>query len=761
MAIRIVGFWRSLIMIKKEKQKLQNFNNYFVMKNTRRVSLMLMITLATVGCSASSSGGPQTGGPQTGSFPYVCPNGTPTAGMVATENTISCETCTTTGFKRIGTRCATGCSGTAVATVADLTSLGDSGKTTGDFHLTNDIDLTGVTWNPKDFNGCLNGVGYVIRNLRVVIPIISRSGGAPKTKAGLFSQLGSSAVIENVGLEDIQINGSMIGGLPIAADVIVGSFSAENDGMISTSYAHGEIDVNIQTSPASLKKIAGGLVGINRGEIRESYAHVSIDGRMRAGGLVGQNLAGTIENSFATGGALSLINNMGGRAAGLVSLQEVSGNKAARIIKSYTIANRAESMNQTGGLVAFSESAGSTTQSIIEGSFTATRPLRSENRAGLVYDANGVGNTIDSSAFNGKNYYLASNGVSNGIGEGTCASSNCIQATGATLAARRNWLANTLNKEDALGWSSSIWNNHRGGNGWPCLQKIADTFSGRDGCPPMAPLICPGGTARAGNAVTGTVDCLSCDASMGYKLVGSECLRFESVFSRVGSAAAGFGVSEDIPRDLASIGNTLYMVGSRNEALYRLDTDSGEATRVNSSVVRFGVVSPSEEHSPFGLASIRDTLYMVGDANDALYTLNTSSGMATRVGSADQFGVDENNPTGLASIGNTLYMVGENAVLYRLDTDSGEATRVGSAAAGFGVGENFPEGLASIGNTLYMVGDARGAYRLDTDSGEATRVGTVDKFGVGENTPAGLASIGNTLYMVGLTNTALHKAEVP
>ena len=41
-------------------------------------------------------------------------------------------------------------------------------------------------------------------------------------------------------------------------------------------------------------------------------------------------------------------------------------------------------------------------------------------------------------------------------------------------------------------------------------------------------------------------------------------------------------------------------------------------------------------------------LYMVGSTNDALFTLNTSTGVATRVGSANKFGVNERFPSDLA-----------------------------------------------------------------------------------------------------------------
>ena len=85
---------------------------------------------------------------------------------------------------------------------------------------------------------------------------------------------------------------------------------------------------------------------------------------------------------------------------------------------------------------------------------------------------------------------------------------------------------------------------------------------------------------------------------------------------------------------------------------------------------------------------------MVGAHNDVLYTLDRTTGVATRVGSATAFGVSESLPNGLAWDGTNLYMVGQrNNVLYTLDRTTGVATRVGSATA-FGVSEGTPAGLA-------------------------------------------------------------------
>ena len=138
---------------------------------------------------------------------------------------------------------------------------------------------------------------------------------------------------------------------------------------------------------------------------------------------------------------------------------------------------------------------------------------------------------------------------------------------------------------------------------------------------------------------------------------------------QVGSLAAGFGVDETFPAGLAAIGATLYMVGAENDVLYTLNIDPGDtiadgsADQVGSLAAGFGV----GETGPTGLASIGITLYMVG-SNDVLYSIDRDTGRATQVGSlAAGFGVREGNPLGLAAIEGTLYMVGaRNDALYVL-----------------------------------------------------------------------------------------------
>ena len=84
-----------------------------------------------------------------------------------------------------------------------------------------------------------------------------------------------------------------------------GGLVGQNDGLIDTTYATG--DVNGINDPSEGSTYLGGLVGVNRGTIQNSNASGNVTGQSYVGGLVGGNggpdhyisttLSGTIENS--------------------------------------------------------------------------------------------------------------------------------------------------------------------------------------------------------------------------------------------------------------------------------------------------------------------------------------------------------------------------------------------------------------------------------------------------------------------------------
>ena len=157
------------------------------------------------------------------------------------------------------------------------------------------------------------------------------------------------------------------------------------------------------------------------------------------------------------------------------------------------------------------------------------------------------------------------------------------------------------------------------------------------------------------------------------------------------------------------------------------------------------------------------TLFMVGYGTDALYTLNSWTGVAARVGNATQFGVGEDACRGITSHNGALYMVGDtHDCLYRLNPATGVATRVGNETA-FGVtpGETSPGGLASFEGSLYFTGlENDWLYTINVNTGAATRVGNSTRFGVGEQYPTGIAEHRGLLYMIGLANNCLYTLNV-
>ena len=219
----------------------------------------------------------------------------------------------------------------------------------------------------------------------------------------------------------------------------------------------------------------------------------------------------------------------------------------------------------------------------------------------------------------------------------------------------------------------------------------------------------------------------------------------------VNPTAFGLATAELLPRGIAFIGDQMYMVGETNAVLYALSSTDGTATTVPSSSppTDFGTVA---EDMPRGLASDGTTLWMVGETGAELYTLDTTTGIATALSTpATTFGLTGtsaiDDPRGLAHDGTNLYMLGQNSsnagptnALYQVDTTTGIATRIGSSL-NFGVGATNPTGLTWFNNSLWM-NDQQTAriYKLSNTTGMATAVGDKEVYNLNNpsNTAIGL-----------------------
>ena len=206
-----------------------------------------------------------------------------------------------------------------------------------------------------------------------------------------------------------------------------------------------------------------------------------------------------------------------------------------------------------------------------------------------------------------------------------------------------------------------------------------------------------------------------------------------------------------------SSSGTLYMLGYDPPGLFTLNTSTGNATKVGT-LTNFGV----SEDRPSGLAydTKRNVAYFVGFTTDALYTIDLTTGAVTRIGAETAFGVGETDPSALMYVPttDTLYLVGNTiGALHTLNISTGRATRVGSATL-FGVNENRATGLTynSSTNTAYFTG--RGTdrlYTLNLTTGVATKVSDNR---ISSN-PRGLATDGTTTWSTDWTTDALYSVN--
>ncbi|WP_234972941.1 GLUG motif-containing protein [Paenibacillus vortex] len=168
----------------------------------------------------------------------------------------------------------------------------------------------------SEFNGSLDGAGYVIRNLTIHRPHAD--------VAGLFGVMGSSGVLEDVALEGGSITGKLdVGGLTgrnygrVDRSFVTGTVSS-NEGIVGGVAGYngidGEITFSYSTGDVSGVTYVGGLVGRNDGKVSNSYATGTISGTSIIGGLVGDNEGGEIIRSYAAG-AVSGSAEHGGRTS--------------------------------------------------------------------------------------------------------------------------------------------------------------------------------------------------------------------------------------------------------------------------------------------------------------------------------------------------------------------------------------------------------------------------------------------------------------
>ena len=214
--------------------------------------------------------------------------------------------------------------------------------------MTTFTDPTDSSWQPIGgvFDAVFNGNGYTISNMQ-----INRSVGN-QSNIGLFSEIGASGKIMNLGLVNAAIKGLVgvknVGGIAgaiqrggvIMNSYVVGDVAAGNTDKI----IRGDVGFNSDSDVGFI----GGMVGWNKGFILNSYTKINVvaqdtgmasDKRVGVGGLVGRNIdGGKVYNSYATGEVKGPC-----IVGGLVGNQFSTGSsvllKRSEIKNSYTTAN--------------------------------------------------------------------------------------------------------------------------------------------------------------------------------------------------------------------------------------------------------------------------------------------------------------------------------------------------------------------------------------------------------------------------------------
>jgi filamentous hemagglutinin family protein len=285
-----------------------------------------------------------------------------------------------------------------VNNAGDLTTVGQSavdGVITGNFALGRNIDATGFTgFADTTFNGLFDGNGGL--GVNSTIDKLTLSLGTSQDSMGLFAFIGSSGVVRNFNLTNVNITAG-------ADTQFIGPVAGTNLGAIS--------NVNVLSGTVNgltFKGIgAGGLVGQNNpgGTITGSSANVTVtvgdapdsNNLNFGGGLVASNI-GSITNSSATGnvsgGAFSYVGGLVGQNGFFCSDCE-SPIGPGTIASSFATGNVSVGNNGIGGgLVAFNASGTPTSSSITQSYATGAVSGSGFVQLGGFVGANDTGATI-------------------------------------------------------------------------------------------------------------------------------------------------------------------------------------------------------------------------------------------------------------------------------------------------------------------------------------------------------------------------------
>jgi len=189
---------------------------------------------------------------------------------------------------------------TGIGNVAQLQAMGNS----GDYFLTNDIDMTGhTTWTPLHegaaFTGTFDGMGYTISNFQYI-----KQSSVKFSYFGLWALIGSGSV-SNLTMTDANITLTTVtGSLNLH---YIGILAGICNGPLDNCHVSGQINTVLGSGAFSTASEVGGLIGYsNSTSITDCSADVAItiaEGGSAVGGFLGimQGSGVTLSGCSATG----------------------------------------------------------------------------------------------------------------------------------------------------------------------------------------------------------------------------------------------------------------------------------------------------------------------------------------------------------------------------------------------------------------------------------------------------------------------------
>ncbi|MFB9274980.1 cadherin-like beta sandwich domain-containing protein [Cohnella cellulosilytica] len=188
------------------------------------------------------------------------------------------------------------------------------------YRLIADIDLSdyasandGAGWEPIYFEGKLDGNGHAIRGLKIDRPYEDVVGLFQYIYIGSVSNL-DIVQASVIGKDSVGILAGLHNSNTVSKVRTSGSVKGRNNvGGLVGSLHSGTIKASSSTAEVvGSGDAVGGLVGQGYSGIETSYAEGSAQGANKVGGLVGEDIGGTISNSFAIGDVKANLASAGG-----------------------------------------------------------------------------------------------------------------------------------------------------------------------------------------------------------------------------------------------------------------------------------------------------------------------------------------------------------------------------------------------------------------------------------------------------------------